>query len=45
VFDDGAPGSEMMNSGSFTRTFASGGTYTYHCGVHGAAMTGSIKVQ
>ena len=30
---------------SYTVTFNTPGTYTYQCGVHGAAMTGRIVVQ
>jgi plastocyanin len=30
---------------SYTVTFNTAGTYTYQCGVHGAAMTGRIVVQ
>jgi plastocyanin len=44
TFDDG-PTSPIQSSGTFSRTFANAGTYTYHCKVHGAAMTGSILVQ
>jgi plastocyanin len=45
VFDDGAQGSGLKSSGTFVHTFATAGTYTYHCGVHGAAMTGKVIVQ
>ncbi|MDB4910969.1 MAG: hypothetical protein JWO39_1792 [Gemmatimonadetes bacterium] len=44
-FDDGGPSSSIQDSGSFSRTFASAGTYTYHCAVHGAAMAGTIIVK
>jgi plastocyanin len=44
-FDDGGPSSNIQSSGSFSRTFASAGTYTYHCAVHGAAMAGTILVK
>jgi plastocyanin len=44
-FDDGGPSSSIQSSGSFSRTFASAGTYTYHCAVHGAAMAGTIIVK
>jgi plastocyanin len=44
TFDDGTT-SPTQDQGTFTRTFAAAGTYTYHCAVHGAAMTGSITVQ
>ncbi len=44
TFDDG-PTSSIQPTGTFSRTFATAGTYTYHCKVHGAAMTGTILVQ
>lgn len=44
TFDDGTA-SPTQESGTFTRTFATAGTYNYHCAVHGALMTGSVKVQ
>jgi plastocyanin len=43
-FDDGTA-SASQNQGSWSRTFATAGTYKYHCPVHGAAMSGSIVVQ
>ena len=43
TFDDGS-GSDLQNSGSFTRTFTNAGTYSYHCRTHGAAMSGTITV-
>jgi plastocyanin len=43
-FDDG-PASEIQSSGTFKRTFDTAGTYTYHCAVHGAAMSGKITVK
>jgi plastocyanin len=43
-FDDGGPSSSIQSSGSFSRTFAAAGVFTYHCAVHGAAMQGSVKV-
>jgi len=46
TFDDGAPGSGVRSSGTFSRTFSSAGTYTYYCQIHGrAVMSGSITVQ
>jgi plastocyanin len=42
-FDDG-PASPIQSSGDFVRTFAQAGTYTYHCAVHGTAMSGTIVV-
>ena len=44
TFDDGIA-SPIQDKGTFTRTFAAAGVYTYHCAVHGAAMTGKITVQ
>jgi|SRR5689334_11923286 len=44
TFDDGTT-SPTQDQGTYSRTFAAAGTYTYHCAVHGAAMTGSITVQ
>lgn len=43
-FDDAGPSSGIQSSGTFTRTFAAAGTYTYHCAVHGAAMSGTVTV-
>jgi plastocyanin len=46
VFDGaGAPSSSLQSDGSYTRQFTAPGTYTYHCGVHGTAMSGSVVVQ
>jgi plastocyanin len=44
VFDDGTSGSPLQDTGTFTRTFSTAGTFSYHCGVHGSAMTGKIVV-
>ena len=44
-FDDGGESSAIQSSGTFSRTFASAGTYTYHCAVHGAAMAGTVIVK
>jgi len=44
-FDDGGSSSSIQDSGTFSRTFASAGTYTYHCAVHGAAMSGTVIVK
>lgn len=44
TFDDGA-GSTTQAAGTYARTFTAVGTYAYHCTVHGAAMSGSVKVQ
>jgi plastocyanin len=44
TFDDGVA-STVQDQGTFSRTFATAGTYTYHCSIHGAAMAGTITVQ
>jgi plastocyanin len=44
-FDDGSASSSIKDSGSFSRAFATAGTYTYHCAVHGSAMTGTVLVK
>lgn len=44
-FDDGGESSDIQDSGTFSRTFATAGTYTYHCAVHGAAMAGTVIVK
>ncbi len=46
VWDDGSPGSGSLTSGGapYTRTFATAGTFAYHCGIH-SSMTGTIVVQ
>jgi len=38
-------GSVGFTSGDSTRVFTVRGTYSYHCGIHGSAMTGVIVVQ
>lgn len=46
TFDDGSNiASQTQDSGDFTRTFATAGTYKYHCTIHGAAMSGQIVVK
>jgi len=37
--------SPAQASGQFTVMFAMPGTYTYHCGIHGSMMTGTVIVQ
>jgi plastocyanin len=37
--------SPTQASGQYTATFATAGSYPYHCAVHGAMMTGNIVVQ
>ncbi len=45
VFDDGAT-SGLKEQGTYSRTFATAGTYNYHCSVHVLqGMTGTITVQ
>jgi len=43
TFDDGQT-SPTQDEGSYSRSFATAGTYNYHCLVH-PTMTGSIIVQ
>jgi plastocyanin len=43
-FDDGVASSPIQSSGTFSRTFDTAGTYTYHCAVHGTAMSGTVVV-
>ena len=49
VFDNGTrAGSGVQSSGSFASQFATAGTYSYHCSIHGTAtsgMRGTITVQ
>lgn len=46
TFDDGGPSASAQNQGTFARTFANAGTYTYYCTSHGrTAMSGAITVQ
>lgn len=44
LFDDGAA-SGSKSDGTWSRTFATAGTYKYHCSVHGASMSGTIVIQ
>ena len=45
TFDDGTA-SATQDTGTFARTFATAGTYQYHCSIHGAAvMSGKVVVQ
>jgi plastocyanin len=37
--------SPFQSSGTYARTFTVAGTYSYHCSIHGKAMTGVITVQ
>lgn len=43
-FDDGT-NSPTQDKGTYSRNFATAGTYNYHCAVHGTAMAGSVTVQ
>lgn len=43
-FDDG-PTSGSQSSGTYERTFATKGTYPYHCLIHGLSMSGTVVVQ
>lgn len=46
TFDDGGPSATARNEGTFARTFANAGTYTYYCTAHGrSVMSGSVTVQ
>lgn len=45
TFDDGSLSSPLQDQGTFTKSFSTAGTFTYHCSLHGAAMTGTITVQ
>jgi plastocyanin len=44
TFDDGAA-SLTQGSGTYVRTFATAGTYPYHCTIHGLGMSGTVTVQ
>jgi plastocyanin len=41
AFDSGTP----QSSGTFSHTFATAGSYPYHCEVHGLSMSGTVTVQ
>lgn len=46
TFDDGSGiASAPQDSGSFNRTFATAGTYKYHCAIHGPSMSGQVVVK
>ena len=44
TFDDG-DSSATQASGTYTRRFSGAGTYSYHCTIHGAAMSGTVTVK
>jgi plastocyanin len=44
TFDDGTT-SAIQSSGTYSHNFPSAGTYSYHCKIHGVAMSGSVTVQ
>jgi len=44
--DNGAfPASATQSTGMYSVKFSTAATYAYHCVIHGAAMSGTIKVQ
>lgn len=46
TFDDGAPGSPVQSTGTFSRAFATAGSYTYFCSIHGRnVMAGLVVVR
>jgi plastocyanin len=48
VFDDGSfmePSQPSFSMWTVDRTFTAPGTFRYHCGQHGTAMTGTVVVQ
>ena len=44
TFDDGQKSSTQV-SGTYQRTFATVGSYPYHCSVHGASRSGTVTVR
>jgi plastocyanin len=45
TFDDGSASSALQSQGTFSKTFNTPGTFTYHCQIHGTmGMTGTITV-
>lgn len=45
TFSGGGPVSATQTAGTFQRTFAQTGVFTYQCTVHGAAMSGTVTVE
>jgi plastocyanin len=46
IFDDGSNiASPTQSDGTFSRNFATTGTFKYHCAIHGTSMAGQITVQ
>jgi plastocyanin len=46
TFDSGPAFNQPLNPGAtVTRTFATAGTFTYHCSIHGPSMHGTITVK
>ena len=46
TFDSGPSFDQQLPAGgSVSRTFASAGTFTYHCNIHGPSMHGTVVVK
>ena len=46
IFDNNDPGSALQAAGTFSRTFPTAGSFTYHCEIHGASgMTGVVTAR
>lgn len=46
TFDDGGPSAAAKGDGSFQRSFATAGSYTYYCTTHGrATMSGTVTAR